>query len=50
MSAHLARRSCGREFTPAELEHIRQLLELRPILGMGRTRSPSRKKNQGVEV
>jgi hypothetical protein len=33
MSAQLARRYCGRDFTPAELEHIRQLLELRPILG-----------------
>ena len=33
MSGQAARRYCGREFSPAELDHIRQLLELRPALG-----------------
>src|SRR5664279_5257612 len=33
MSAQGARRYCGREFSPAELVHIRELLELRPALG-----------------
>ena len=33
MSAEPARRYCGREFSPAELDHIRELLELRPVLG-----------------
>lgn len=33
MSAQAARRYCGREFSPAELDHIRELLELRPVLG-----------------
>jgi hypothetical protein len=33
MSAEAARRYCGREFSPAELDHIRKLLELRPVLG-----------------
>lgn len=33
MSPEPARRYCGREFSPAELDHIRQLLELRPVLG-----------------
>ncbi|MFI5107018.1 MAG: transposase [Terriglobales bacterium] len=27
------RRYCGREFSPAELDHIRELLEIRPALG-----------------
>ena len=33
MSGEAARRYCGREFSPAELKHIRELLEFRPILG-----------------
>jgi hypothetical protein len=33
MSGPAARRYCGREFRAAELDHIRQLLELRPVLG-----------------
>ena len=33
MSAQAARRYCGREFSPAELDHIRELLELKPVLG-----------------
>ena len=33
MSAQGARRYCGREFSSAELDHIRELLELRPALG-----------------
>lgn len=33
MSAQAARRYCGREFSPAELDHIRQLLEIQPVLG-----------------
>lgn len=33
MSAEGVRRYCGREFSPAELDHIRALLELRPALG-----------------
>jgi hypothetical protein len=33
MSVQAPRRYCGREFNPAELEHVRQLLELRPVLG-----------------
>ena len=33
MSTEAARRYCGREFSPAELDHIRKLLELRPVLG-----------------
>jgi hypothetical protein len=33
MSVQPGRRYCGREFSPAELEHIGQLLELRPVLG-----------------
>jgi hypothetical protein len=33
MSTEAARRYCGREFSPAELGYIRQLLELRPVLG-----------------
>jgi hypothetical protein len=33
MSAQAARRYCGREFSAAELDHIRQLLELRPASG-----------------
>src|ERR1019366_2667665 len=33
MSAQGARRYCGREFSAAELDHIRELLELRPALG-----------------
>jgi hypothetical protein len=33
MSAEGARRYCGREFSAAELDHIRQLVELRPVLG-----------------
>ena len=33
MSGQAARRYCGREFNPAELDHIRALLELRPVLG-----------------
>jgi hypothetical protein len=33
MSAEAARRYCGRQFSPAELDHIRTLLELRPVLG-----------------
>ena len=33
MSTEAARRYCGREFSPAELDHIRELLELRPALG-----------------
>ncbi len=33
MSTEAARRYCGREFSAAELDHIRALLELRPALG-----------------
>ncbi|HEY0725811.1 MAG TPA: Druantia anti-phage system protein DruA [Pyrinomonadaceae bacterium] len=33
MSGQAARRYCGREFSLAELDHIRELLELRPVLG-----------------
>jgi len=33
MSAEGGRRYCGREFSPADLVHIRQLLELKPVLG-----------------
>jgi hypothetical protein len=33
MNAEGARRYCGREFSPAELDHIRELLEFRPLLG-----------------
>jgi hypothetical protein len=33
MSAQSGRRYCGREFNPADLAHIRELLELRPALG-----------------
>jgi hypothetical protein len=33
VSREAARRYCGREFSPAELDHIGQLLELRPVLG-----------------
>ena len=33
MSAEAARRYCGREFSPAELDHIRELVELKPVLG-----------------
>ena len=33
MNAPPARRYCGREFSPAELDYIGQLLELRPVLG-----------------
>jgi hypothetical protein len=33
MSGQTARRYCGREFSPAELDHIRELLKLRPLLG-----------------
>ena len=33
MSGQTVRRYCGREFSPAELDHIRELLELRPVLG-----------------
>ena len=33
VSTEAARRYCGREFSPAELDHIRELLELRPALG-----------------
>jgi len=33
MSAEVARRYCGREFSGAELAHIRQLLTLQPALG-----------------
>src|ERR1019366_4967762 len=33
MSAQAARRYCGREFSPAELDRIGQLLELKPVLG-----------------
>lgn len=33
MSTEKARRYCGREFSPTELDHIRELLELRPALG-----------------
>jgi len=33
MSAGGARRYCGREFSLADLDHIRALLELRPVLG-----------------
>ena len=32
MSSEPARRYCGREFSPAELDHIRELLELRPVV------------------
>jgi Druantia protein DruA len=32
MSTEAARRYCGRAFSPAELDPIRQLLELRPVL------------------
>jgi uncharacterized protein DUF4338 len=33
MSTEAARRYCGREFSPAELDHIRALIELKPVLG-----------------
>jgi Domain of unknown function (DUF4338) len=33
MSGQAARRYCGREFSPAELDHIGELLKLRPVLG-----------------
>lgn len=33
MNEPTSRRYCGREFSPADLNHIRQLLELRPVLG-----------------
>src|SRR4029079_2835635 len=33
MSGLASRRYCGREFSPAELDHIGQLLQLRPVLG-----------------
>ena len=33
MSAESGRRYCGREFSPADLAHIRQLLQLQPVLG-----------------
>ena len=33
MSTEAARRYCGREFSPAELDRIRELLELGPALG-----------------
>jgi hypothetical protein len=33
MSDQALRRYCGRDFSPAEFDHIRQLLEFRPVLG-----------------
>ena len=33
MSAEVGGRYCGREFSGAELAHIRQLLRLQPALG-----------------
>ena len=33
MSTEAARRYCGREFSSAELDHIRELLEIKPVLG-----------------
>jgi len=33
MRGQAARRYCGREFSPAELDHIAELLKLRPLLG-----------------
>ena len=33
MSTEAARRYCGREFSAAELDRIRELLELKPALG-----------------
>jgi hypothetical protein len=33
MSAQSGRRYCGREFSEADLAHIRALLALRPVLG-----------------
>jgi hypothetical protein len=33
MSVMTPGRYCGRDFSPSELDHIRQLLELRPVLG-----------------
>jgi hypothetical protein len=33
MSVEAARRYCGREFSPAELDRIRELLQIRPALG-----------------
>ena len=33
MSGQAARRYCGREFSAAELDHIGQLLLVRPVLG-----------------
>lgn len=33
MSAQALGRYCGREFSVADLDHIRQLLEIRPVLG-----------------
>ena len=33
MSGQAARRYCGREFSAAELDHIGELLKLRPVLG-----------------
>jgi hypothetical protein len=33
MNVEAARRYCGREFSRAELDHIRELLELKPVLG-----------------
>ena len=33
MSVLIPRRYCGRDFSSADLDHIRQLLALRPVLG-----------------
>src|SRR5690349_9168790 len=33
MSGRSPGRYCGRDFSPPELDHIRRLLELRPVLG-----------------
>jgi hypothetical protein len=33
MNVEAAPRYCGREFSPTELDHIRELLEIRPVLG-----------------
>ena len=33
MSAQAGRRYCGREFSAADLTHIRELLQIKPVLG-----------------
>jgi hypothetical protein len=33
MSSQSGRRYCGHEFSSADLDHIRELLQIRPVLG-----------------